>query len=227
MPILVTVLARKNSKSLPNKNIRPMCGKPLIQWTIDQAVSWGRGRVVVSTDYPGNIVNGIDIIRRPKHLTSDDSPKMNSIMFTLVAAEFKFGCQFDVIVDLDVTNPLRTVEDIENCYNIFLEKRPDVVFSVTECRRNPYFNQVEVVDGAVKLCKYPPTGAFRRQDVPPVYDMNASIYVYSRRFLCDLRHVVPTTGICETYQMPFYTGIDIDTQEDWDYVESILSKRGG
>jgi len=225
MPVLVTILARKGSKSLPDKNIKDMAGKPLIQWTVDQAREWGGGRIVVSTDYPQSIVKGERVIRRPKRLAEDNTPKMDSIRHALFTAEAEMGCQFTEVVDLDVTNPLRTSTDIDNCYKQFMETKPDVLFSVTECRRNPYFNQVESVGGIIRLCKQPPPGAFRRQDVPYVYDLNASIYVYSRDFLADESHRVPTVGRCAIYEMPFFTGIDIDTPEDWGYVENILRTR--
>lgn len=225
MSALITILARKNSKALPGKNLRPLLGKPLIQWTIDQAQEWGKGHIVVSTDYDKSKVKGVRVLKRPKALAQDGTPKMDSLRHALLKSEAEMGVKFSEIIDLDVTNPMRTVEDIENCYQLFLERKPDVVISVTECRRNPYFNQVESVGGIIRLCKQPPPGAYRRQDVPYVYALNCCVYVYSRNFLINESNKVPTVGKMAIYEMPFETGIDIDTIEDWVYVENVLKGR--
>jgi len=196
--ILCTICARGGSKGLKDKNIRPLLKKPLIAYTIKQALSWGKAkRIVVSTDSKkiANIAKryGAEIpFMRPKKLATDKAPKLFSVRHALVESERFFREKYDIIVDLDVTAPVRKIKDLDNCLNVFIEKKPKTLFSVVKARRNPYFNMVErKEDGFVKLCKELPGEIVRRQAVPEVYSMNASIYFYSREFLLKDKQTMP------------------------------------
>ena len=230
--ILVTICARGNSKGLPGKHLKEINGKPLIAWTIEQAVTWGKGFIVLSSD-DKNILNvglGYDapmqLQRRSKKLAQDNTPKLDVLRSALKSAERSEKKQFDIIIDLDATNPMRTVEDIEGCYRLFLRKKPNTVVSVVKSRKSPYFNMVEVRDGQVGMCKQASAGAYRRQDVPYTYDLNASIYVYKREWLLDKGNKSPITKNTELCVMPDHTFCDIDTELDFKIVEKLMTVTG-
>ena len=125
MKILLTICARKGSKGVKNKNIRFLLGKPLIAYSIDQALNWGRAsHVVVSTDSKeiAEIAKsfGAEVpFIRPANLAQDRSPKLPVLRHALLECERIFQQKYDIIVDLDPTSPLRTSNDIEGCYSIF------------------------------------------------------------------------------------------------------------
>ena len=191
MNVLITICARAGSKRIRNKNIITIAGKPLMTYTIEIAKKWGKAkRIICSTDSEEIAqiakANGIDVpFYRPKELASDSAGKVDVIRHALESAERIYEEQFDLVVDLDVTSPLRTTHDLDSCLQVFMEKNPEVVFSVTKARRNPYFNMIEVNDQGFAVLSKPASALLRTQDAPPVYDMNASIYFYSRNFLLD------------------------------------------
>jgi CMP-N-acetylneuraminic acid synthetase len=115
------------------------------------------------------------------------------------------------------------VEDVETCIRMVQEAGTDNVFSVTQSRRNPYFNMVEVVDGRVKLVKSLDRPVVGRQSAPPVYDMNASIYAWKRAALMD-NDTIFLAGT-RIYEMSEWA-LDIDNELDFEFAEFILSKRG-
>ena len=97
--------------------------------------------------------------------------------------------KFNLIVDLDVTSPLRKVEDIINAYKIFIKQKSDILITGTKSKKNPYFNIVEIVKKKVKKVISANKKIFRRQDAPQTYDMNASIYIYNRKTLINSKSV--------------------------------------
>lgn len=228
MNILVTVCARGGSKGLPGKNIKPLLGKPLILHTIDLALKWPKGtNVWVSTDSKEIAdvakTSGIEIpILRPKELAEDSTPKMPVLTHALKAAEAHFKKQFDFVVDLDPTSPIRRLEDIEKGWEHFNKTNCEICFSVVRARKNPYFNMVERdAQGNVKLVRPDLGGTARRQAAPQVYDMNASVYIFKRQFLIN----APTLlweGKTEFFEMPVESGFDIDEQRDFIVTEAMM-----
>jgi len=235
LKVLVTICARGGSKGVKNKNIRPLLGKPLIAHTILQAKAWKRAdRIVVSTDSPEIAAVAKDFgaevpFMRPAELATDTADKLPVIRHACREAERIFQEKFDLIVDLDVTSPLRTVKDLENCYDLFIEKKPDTLFSVVRSHKNPYFNMVEVdKEGTAHLCKSLPQEVHRRQDAPVVYAMNASIYFFKRDFLLDDRAPSLFAGKAIAYEMNELSSTDIDREVDFKFVEFLVKegKRG-
>jgi CMP-N,N'-diacetyllegionaminic acid synthase len=228
MRILATICARGGSKGVPNKNIRLLNGKPLIAYTIECAKKYTKfDRIIVSTDSPkiAEIAKqyGADVpFLRPKELATDTSPKIPVLQHAVRYLEQEENDRYDLIVDLDPTSPLRTVEDIENCVNKMIEKNPNVVFSVTPAHKNPYFNMVEEKDGKVYLCKKLDAPITRRQDAPTVYAMNASIYVYKKDFLLNTDSVFSDNTMAVV--MPEERSIDIDRPIDFEFVEFLMKR---
>lgn len=228
MRILAIICARGGSKGVPNKNIRLLNGKPLIAYTIECAKKYTKfDRIIVSTDSPkiAEVAKqyGADVpFLRPKELATDTSPKIPVLQHAVRYLEQEENDRYDLIVDLDPTSPLRTVEDIENCVNKMIEKNPNVVFSVTPAHKNPYFNMVEEKDGKVFLCKKLDRPITRRQDAPTVYAMNASIYVYKKDFLLNTDSVFSNNTMAVV--MPEERSIDIDRPIDFEFVEFLMKR---
>jgi len=229
--ILCTICARGGSKGLKDKNIRLLCGKPLIAYTIEQALAWGRAEhVVVSTDSEKIAdvarANGAEVpFMRPAELAADTAPKLDTIRHALTESEKKFGQKYDIIVDLDATSPFRKPDDLGRCLEIFLKARPQTLFSVAASAKNPYFNMVEIKkSGYVVLCKKPRVGLVRRQDAPAVFVMNASIYFYRRDYLLDKDNRTPISKRSVVYVMDDYSSYDIDKELDFKFAEFLIKE---
>lgn len=227
--ILCTVCARGGSKGVKNKNIRPLAGKPLIAHTIEQALVWGKAKhVIVSTDSKDiadvAMAYGAEVpFMRPERLATDNAPKVPSIRHALVESEKLFKEQYNVIVDLDVSAPLRQIKDIDNCLKMFLGKKPKTLFSVTPSSKNPYFNMVEKRgDGFVRLSKRLPKAVIARQKAPKVYSINGSIYFYSRDFLLDPKNILPFSDKTAIYVMDELSARDIDAEIDFKFAEFLI-----
>ena len=229
---ICTICARGGSKGVPGKNLRPLNGRPLIEYTIEQARLSGRFDVIaVSSDddrilEAASAAGNVNLVRRPDHLASDAARKVDAITHCVQTTERDHGVRFATIVDLDVTSPLRLLEDIVAA--IGLLERGSGTNVVTAClsRRSPYFNLVELThDGYVQLSKSLPEHFTRRQDVPRSFDMNASIYVWRRdEFLTDPQVFYERTVL---YEMPEERSIDIDTELDWRIVDMLMSTERG
>lgn len=231
MSLLITICARGGSKGVPNKNIRGLLGIPLIAYTINTAKKWGKAtHLMVSTDSDEiadcAVAYGADVFfRRPYELAQDTAPKIPVLRHALQESERHYRQKFDCVMDLDVTALLRTPEDLENCWRKFQADSPTVLFSVVKAHKNPYFNMVEQgPDGVFRLCKPIPESVTRRQDVPPVYEMNASIYLYKRDFLLDPNTTMPYSSDFMIYEMNPLAGFDIDREIDFKIIELILKE---
>lgn len=230
MNILVTICARGGSKGVKNKNIRSLLGKPLIAYSIEQALRWGRDAdIVISTDSKeiAQVAKefGAQILfMRPSELADDDTPKIPVIRHALKESERILNKAYLIVVDLDPTAPIRKVSDIENAYQKFMQEKPLTLFSVVKAHKNPYFNMVEVDKGYAKLCKSLPDAVCRRQDAPIVYDMNASIYIYQRGYLLDEENNSPISEESILYVMDDVSGFDIDREVDFKFVEFLIKE---
>lgn len=232
MNILITICARAGSKGVKNKNIRNFLGQPLINYTINVAKDFKNKNkqqdidICVNSDskeildIAKKCYNKIIGIERPKSLAKDFTPKIQVIKHSLKFMEEKLNKKYDFVIDLDVTSPIRTVEDIERALKKAIDnKEVDVVFSVVESRRNPYFNMVEKVNGKIKKVKE--SNFVARQQAPKVYDMNASIYCYRRNSLLKIFKTSPFDGNCDIIEMPDTGVLDIDSEEDFILMELI------
>lgn len=230
MKILCTVCARGGSKGVPDKNIRPLLGKPVIAWTIEQALAARRFDVIaVSSDSQAILdaakaAGATFLVKRPYALASDTAGKIPAIRHCVTAAEAAHGATFDVVVDLDCTSPLRTPDDITAAIDLLKARKAPNVITAMPARRSPYFNLVETdAEGRVRLAKSLAAPVLRRQDAPPCYDMNASIYVWRRAALFEEPPIFkPATAL---YVMPEERSIDIDSELDFKMVEMILAAR--
>jgi CMP-N-acetylneuraminic acid synthetase len=194
MKNLITICARGGSKGIPGKNIKSIAGKPLIAYSIECALKLSddlNADIELSTD-SDEIVDvclrfGLHTkYRRPAELASDTAGKIPVLKDLLNNSELKHQKKYDYLIDLDVTSPMRKKSDVLAAFNkISADVSAYNIFSVSPANRNPYFNMVELKeDGFLGLVK-DGSGFKRRQDAPPVYDMNASFYIYRRIFFED------------------------------------------
>lgn len=222
-----TICARAGSKGISGKNTRLFLGQPLVVRTIHHAQESRLFDVIaVSTDSQDILElarkEGIDcLVERPKELATDTISKLSAIQHCAQRAEEFFGNRFDTVVDLDVTSPLRLISDVLSAVSLLERGSCSNVITGCTSRRSPYFNMVEETEtGSVELVK--DSTISRRQDSPPCYDMNASIYVWKRDVLFSAARVIlPDTRL---YLMPEERSYDIDTDLDFQWVE-FLAKR--
>jgi CMP-N,N'-diacetyllegionaminic acid synthase len=226
---LCTICARGGSQGVKNKNIKILLGKPLIAHSILSARESGLfDHIVVSTDSDAiaevSLGYGAEVFfKRPEELSSNTAAKIPVIRHALIESERFYGTKFAVLVDLDATSPLRTSEDIREAFSFFKEHSFDNVITAMPARKSPYFNMVEQTeDGKASLSKKLDKNIVRRQDAPKCYDMNASIYIWTRESLMLQDAVVgDNTGL---YIMPEERSVDIDTELDFDFVEFLAAK---
>lgn len=230
--VLVTICARRGSKGVRLKNIRPLHGLPLIAHTVRQALAWPRGsKVVVSTDSEeiaeiARQYGAETPFLRPVELAIDTVAKMPVLIHALEASEKHYGMKFDVMLDLDPTSPVRTVDDIERGWETFRRSGRAVCFSVVKARKNPYFNMVERdADSRVRPVKALNKTYASRQAAPAVWDMNASIYFYQADFLRSHPGSI-WEGDPEFFEMSPESAFDIDEERDFIITELMMKLRG-
>lgn len=224
------IFARAGSLGLPGKNILHMAGKPLIAWSIETALKVGRiERLIVSTDSPEiaeiSIEYGAEVpFIRPSELATSESPEWDSWKHGLTYLKDSTGTIPEIMVSIPPVAPLRSPIDIENCLNEYDKGSSDIVISVTESRRSPFFNMVKTnPDGAFGLVCPPEAAIKHRQDVPTVYDMTTVCYVANSQFV--LSHESIFEGRVGAVQVPPERGIDIDTCLDFEIAEFLMKLR--
>lgn len=232
MNILFTICGRAGSKGIKNKNLKMFCGKPLAYYSLSAIDLYLRNDekperydIVVNSDsdellelMAANSMQKIQTIKRRGKLCGDTVAKKDVILDCIDQMEQKNGCQYDAIVDLDITSPLRTVKDVANLINKHFASNADITYSVTTARRNPYFNQVVYTEeeGARKVIM---TDFTARQQAPVIYDMNASLYAYKPS------HLRSGGGFNNGYQaiieMYDTAVLDLDHENDFELMEVI------
>jgi CMP-N-acetylneuraminic acid synthetase len=224
MKAVAFIFARGGSKGLPGKNIRLLRGKPLIAWSIEQALAVKRiARVIVSTDseeiaeVARNYGAEVPFIR-PAGLAKDDSPEWQAWRHALNFLLETTGQLPAVMVSVPTTAPLRMPLDIENCLDEYEKGGADIVITITDAHRNPYFNMVKInADGTVGLVNPPQLALARRQDTPIVYDITTVCYVANPAFV--MTHNAAFEGRVKAVHVPAQRAIDIDTLLDFQIAE--------
>ena len=232
MKLLFTICGRAGSKGIKNKNIRVFAGKHLVDYTVSAIdlytkrhsdIEWD---VAVSSDsaallelVENNQMCKVETIIRDKELAGDTVSKTLVIDDCLKKMQERYNTKYDMVIDMDITSPLRTVEDLEHVIEKQMETNADVTTTVATARRNPYFNQVKRTEHGVK--KVIASNYTARQQAPEIFDMNASIYAYKPEFLSSGKDVLD--GYCEIVEM-YDTGIlDLDHENDFELMEVIAT----
>ena len=230
MKAIAFIFARGGSKGLPGKNIRPLGGKPLIAWSIEHSLAVKRiERVIVSTDSEEIAAvarkYGAEVpFIRPEELARDDSPEWLAWHHALNYLRKTTGALPEIMVSVPTTAPLRLPHDIENCLDEYENGDADIVITITEAHRSPYFNMVKAnADGTVGLVNPPQSTIVRRQDSPEIYDVTTVCYVANPVFV--MTHNATYEGRVRAVKVPVERAIDIDTLLDFQIAESLLNIR--
>ncbi len=222
------IFARGGSKGLPRKNTRMLAGKPLIAYAIETALASELiDRVIVSTD-DNEIADvarqyGAEIpFMRPQELACDDSREWLAWQHAIRTLEAAKGTRkASVFVSIPPTAPLRAVEDVDVCIRTLLESDADIVITVKQADRNPYFNMVSLdEDGYAQLVIPLDRPIHRRQDAPQVYDMTTVAYVARPDFVLNSRSAFE--GKVKAIVVPAERALDIDTELDFMFADFLL-----
>ena len=219
------VFARGGSKGLPDKNILPIGGIPMLAHGIQLALSINEiENIFVSTESPkiASISKeyGATVINRPHELASDTTPEWLAWQHAIDFVQRKFG-RFDRFLSLPATAPLRNTEDVQKCLNA-LQEGVDVVITMASSYRNPWFNMVTAdMDGTVKLIAG--DGYIkRRQDTRECFDVTTLAYVSRPDFI--LRKSSIWDGNVVGIEVPKERSIDIDDSFDFSIARFLMER---
>ena len=222
--ILAVIPARGGSKSIPGKNIKPLAGKPLIQYTIEAGGgSQYIDRLICSSDDP-EIMETAELLgcevpfRRPEELARDDTPGVDPVIHAVEILDESY----DLILLLQPTSPLRTAGHIDRALELFIDKEADSCVSIREVSEHPLWMKTVDEFGAVDPFldyEVPP----RRQDLPKVYILNGAIYICRTDLLLEEKSF--DAGTCVGYIMDPESSVDIDDPFDWKVAEALLRSR--
>ncbi|MBT4120355.1 MAG: acylneuraminate cytidylyltransferase family protein [Candidatus Peribacter sp.] len=232
MNLLITICGRGGSKGIVKKNIYPINDKPLIHYSIHHAQEYakkiGGADIELSTDSQEiadtAAAGGLHTeYMRPAELGSDSAGKLETIKDVLLYAEKKNSKRYDYVLDLDVTSPLRTIEDLEKGFAI-IDSDPNArnLFSVSFPKHNPYFDIVEPgTDDYYQLVKQPESQINARQEGPRAFEVNASFYFYRRAFFDeDPLRIIGNTLVYETPHMCF----EVDEILELEFLDFLISE---
>lgn len=228
MKYVALICARGGSKGVPGKNIRMLGGRTLIGWSVSAAKSINRiSRVIISTDSDeiAQVAKEQEAevpFMRPGELAQDNSSEWlvweHAINYLINNGDH----DIDGLVVIPPTAPLRRAEDIENCINEFEKGDVDVIITVTDAHRSPYFNMIKNDENGYSSLAIPQKETvIRRQDAPEVFDMTTVAYVVRPDFV--LKHNGLFEGKVRSVYVPPERALDIDTMFDFKIAECLIS----
>ena len=225
--LVAIIPARIGSKRLPGKNIKLLGGKPLIAWTIEAAVNSNYiDEVMVSTD--GQSIANIAIqygasvpFLRPVELAGDASSTM-AVVEHVIAGYGSIDQQFEYVMLLQPTSPLRTADHINQACEQLLAKDGDSIVSVCPCDHSPLWSNVIPEDGSLKRFIDDKVAVSRSQDLPEYYRLNGAIYLAKIDTLLQQRHFLNAELKVFSYKMDTHSSIDIDNLIDFQLAEILI-----
>jgi len=225
MSLIGIIPARGGSKGIPRKNIKLLMGRPLIDWSIDAAKqSSCVDRIIVSTE-DEEIASaarelGADVpFMRPTELAADDASGIAPVLHVISRLP-----NYDWVLLLQPTSPLRSAEDIEGIWQFCQERGAPSAVSVCEVEKHPYWMyQRNAAQRLEPFIKRRPD-VTRRQDLPPAYALNGALFLAKTDWLLKRQDFIgpDTLG----YIMPRERSVDLDTPQDWNLVESLIKRKG-
>lgn len=227
--ILCTICARGGSSGIKNKNLLKIGNKSLVQHSISHAKKTKFvDRVVLSSD-SNNIIKSIKrfkldlIIKRDKKISTNRTPKIYAIRDAVKKMEKFYSEKYDYVIDLDVTSPLRTQKDLNLAINKIIREKSDILLSAIPSRKNPYFNMIEKKQNKFVLVKKLKFPFFSRQTCPKVFDLNGSIYIWSRKFLFKTNNIFK--GKVSIFIMQNKNALDIDEIDDFLFIKYLFENK--
>lgn len=225
--ILAIIPARGGSKGIPRKNIKSLNGKPLLYYTIEEALkSKYIDRVTVSTEDKEiadlSKVYGDDILLiRPKELAMDNTPGIDPILHAVKWFQSK-GYNYDYVICLQCTSPFRQVYQIDEAIEKLINEGADSIVSVCESEVNPFWMKT-IENGLMKDFLNNIPFYSRRQDTPSVYRLNGSLYISKTEILLQNRNWYTDKTLA--YVMDRNTSIDIDDMTDFKFAEFLMKEK--
>lgn len=231
MKTVAIVPARGGSKGVPRKNLCKVGGRPLIAWTIEAAVAAkGIDRVLLTTDSEeiaaiGRRFGAETPFMRPVEYAGDATPMIDSIMHAVEWLRDFDKFEFEYVMCLQPTSPLRTVEDIEKAVRMMAISGDDGVVSVCEASDHPLWVKRITCDSSLSDYIQQEDATTRRQDLPKALALNGAIFMAKRTVLEEKRGWY--TNRTRPLLMPPERSLDIDTAWDLRLADLILRDREG
>ena len=227
--VLAIIPARGGSKGLPGKNIKELCGKPLIAWSIEAAKACSNiDRVVVSTDDEGiaKVAKkyGAEVpFMRPAELASDSASTIDVIFHTIDWLKKYVDYRPEYILLLQPTSPLRSGEDINGAIQMLKDKDVRAVVSVCETDHHPWWSNILPEDGNMKDFLRPDILNKRRQGLPVFYRLNGAIYLADTNCLCVCNGFFGQDTFA--YKMSKERSVDIDSDVDFKLATLLMEEQ--
>ncbi|QQZ10276.1 cytidylyltransferase domain-containing protein [Heyndrickxia vini] len=220
---LAIIPARGGSKGIPNKNIVNVNGKPLIQYTIEEAINSNFiDEVIVSTDnieiasISKQLGANIPFLR-PSYLAEDDSKTIDTLLYVIEEIK-KLGCLYDYVVLLQPTQPLRKVWHIDNAIKKIIESKQNSLVSISKVNDHPIFIRTIKPDNTLENL-LDANSTLRRQELPPYYKINGAIYINK---IIELNQNTSLNDNTLGFIMDSKYDLDVDTHQDLDLLKYIL-----
>ncbi len=223
MKVMAIIPARGGSKRFSRKNVKPLAGKPLIAHTIEHAQqAKSVNRVIVSTDN-AEILDiakqyQAEVILRPDEISGDTASSESALQHVLSTLRQNESYEPDLLVFLQCTSPIRHTEDIDLAVHTLLQQEADSLLSVVPAHVFLW----RVIDGQIQSFNFDYRNRLRRQDMELEYHENGSIYVLHPWVLDKLNNRLG--GKVAFYEMDSWSGIDIDSQQDFELCEWIMTR---
>ena len=222
--VLAIIPARGGSRGVPRKNIRPLAGKPLLAWTIEEAKkSKYIDRLILSSE-DQEIIEvarslGCEIpFIRPQVLAQDDTPGIEPVLHALTILP-----GYHLVVMLQPTSPLRLVSDIDGCIEQCVQQNAPACVSVTEAEQNPYWMYRMTPDNRLQPLLEIKNNIIRRQNLPSVWMLNGAVYAAKSDWLKEKKTFLTDETIgC---RMPAERSVDVDTELDFQKARVLLEQQ--
>lgn len=224
------IFARGGSKGVPGKNLKSLGGKPLIAHAIASGLAADSvDRVVVSTDSEDIAAAARDYgaevpFIRPEELARDETPEWLAWRHAIETMRTMEGPDCPAhFISLPATSPFRAPEDIDQCVHLLEQGDCDMVITVTEAARNPWFNMVtRKPDGEVQLVMNADGSISRRQDAPEVFDITTVAYAARPGYILEASRLFD--GRVKAAEVPAERALDIDTPLDFEIAKFLYSR---
>lgn len=222
MRLLVVIPARGGSKRIPRKNVRLLCGKPLILYSVENARRLGEVYdldLVVSTDDEEltYIVEkcGVEVIRRDADLAADKVTLDPVIYDAMKKMEEKKQVRYDAVITMQATSPTLKADTVIQAVRYFAEQSYDTIISVVN---RPHLSWTKKDGQIVKNYEK----RLNSQELPPNYLETGGFLITRRECMTENARIGKNVGVFETSSNE---AVDIDTEEDWVVCESILKRK--
>jgi N-acylneuraminate cytidylyltransferase/CMP-N,N'-diacetyllegionaminic acid synthase len=221
--MIAIVPARGGSKGLPGKNIKDLFGKPMIAYTIEEALkSKYITEVIISTDCKEIEQVAIKYgakspFLRPEYLASDTAKAIDNYIYTIDRLNKEFEYDIKDFVVLQPTSPLRTIEDIDGAIELFKDKNADSVVSYTEEHHPIEWHKYITEDG--KFENIFEEKLLNRQEIKKSYFPNGAVFVFNYDMVKQEKYYSDDSYV---YIMPRFRSVDVDTMEDFKYIEFLM-----